>query len=79
MMGWDSATQGILTFTNDDGNLINIIKEYGKITKNKLPTECDVFINGAKVNQQAAQNNALWAECIKVSPSKAARQQTNQE
>ena len=33
MMGWDSATQGILMFTNDDGQLINILKEYGKITK----------------------------------------------
>ena len=62
-MGLDLATQGILTFTNDRGQVINIIKESGKITKNKLLTECDVFINGAKANQQAAQNNAMWAEC----------------
>ena len=38
-------------------------------------TECDVFINGGKTNQEAEQNNATWAECIKTSTSKAARQQ----
>ena len=74
MMGWDSVTQGIITFTNNDGQVINIIKEHGKITKNKLLTECDVFINGAKPNQWAAQNSAMWAKCINTSLSKAARQ-----
>ena len=35
---------------------------------------CEVFINGAKAHQRAAQYNSVWAECIKASLSKAARQ-----
>ena len=66
MIGWDSTTQGILTFTNNNGQVINIIKEYDKITKNKLLTEYDVFINGVKANQQAIQNKAMWTECIEA-------------
>ena len=66
--------QGILNFINNHGHLINIIKEYGKIAKNKLLTECGVFINAAKANQWAAQNNPIWVECIKASLSKAAWQ-----
>ena len=37
MIGWDSAIQGILTFTNNDGQVINISKEFGKITKKQAP------------------------------------------
>ena len=59
---------------HNNRHLINIIKEYRKLTKSKLLTEHDVFINGAKAKQQAAQNNAMWAECIKASLSKAARE-----
>ena len=75
MIGWDSSKQEILTFTKNDEQLINIIKEYGNISKNKLLTKCDIFINGSKSNQQTAQNNIMWVECIKASLSKAARQQ----
>ena len=31
-MGWDSAAQGVITFANADGDLINVITDFGRIS-----------------------------------------------
>ena len=73
MMGWNSANQGILAFTDADNNDIQLIKEYGRIEAAALATQCDVFINGAKRNERAAQNNNMMAQCLMASLTSDAR------
>ena len=63
-MGWDSAAQGIITFANADGDLINVITDFGRISHASILAGADRFINGAQRNQRAAQNNHMMGHSI---------------
>ena len=73
-MGWTSPNQGILSFTAADGTSIKLINQYGRIEAAALSTQCDVFINGAKATERAAQNNNMMAQCLMASLTQEARE-----
>ncbi|KAL3789759.1 hypothetical protein HJC23_006752 [Cyclotella cryptica] len=63
-MGWDSAIQGVIMFANADGDLINVITDFGRISHASILAGADRFINGAQHNQGAAQGNHMMAHSI---------------
>ena len=63
-MGWDSAVQGVITFANADGDMINVITDFGRISHASILAGADRFINGAQRNQRAAQNNHMMGHSI---------------
>jgi hypothetical protein len=65
-MGWNAGNKGITSFTNKDGNTINIIKSYGQIGKVTLRTACERFCKAGKAdaNSRARQNNTMMGICL---------------
>jgi hypothetical protein len=58
-----------MKFTNQNNIVIDIVKNYGQINQANLWAGCKVFCKhgGTKVQQQAAQNNHMMAQCLKKS------------
>jgi hypothetical protein len=69
IMGWNQAGMGITKFPNQQGIIINIIKNYGQIDKLMLKAHCNEFCKatGAKFETCTAQNNHMMAQCVKKS------------
>jgi hypothetical protein len=65
-MGWNTTNKNITSFTNRDGNTINIIKNYGQIDKATLCTTCERFCLAAGANSRtrAKQNNTMMSICL---------------
>jgi hypothetical protein len=65
-MGWNTRNKNITSFTNRDGNTIDIIKNYGKINKATLCTACERFClaEGANSRTRAKQNNTMMSICL---------------
>ncbi len=65
-MGWTKGTKQIITFTNRDGNSINIIKNYGQINEATLKTACEPFCKVREADSQtrAKQNNTMMSNCL---------------
>jgi hypothetical protein len=65
-MGWNTGNKNITSFTNRDGNTINIIKTYGQIDKATLCTACERFClaAGADSRTRAKQNNTMMSICL---------------
>jgi hypothetical protein len=65
-MGWNTGNKNITSFTNRDGNTIDIIKNYGQINKATLCTSCECFCLAAGANSRtrAKQNNMTMSICL---------------
>jgi hypothetical protein len=65
-MGWNAGTKGITSFTNRDGNTIDIIKSYGQIDEVTLRTACERFCKAGEANakSRARQNNTTMGICL---------------
>jgi hypothetical protein len=65
-MGWNTGNKNITSFTNRDGNTINIIKNYGQIDEATLRTVCEGFClaAGADSRTRAKQNNTMMSICL---------------
>ena len=68
IMRWNSGTQNVTKFLNQDNVMINIVKNYGQIAEQDLKVDCETFckVGGARHQAQATQNNHLW---LNASPS----------
>ena len=75
-MGWDDVNQGITTYTVD-GQSIDIITDYGRITKEDIKTQSEpLFLSGgARSTTRAAQNNAMMGTMLLDSLTKEAKTQ----
>ena len=63
--GWSIGPKSIFSFTNDKGNVINLIKEYGQISLETLTTECAKMIGtGAESTTRMSQNNEQCRKCL---------------
>ncbi len=58
VMGWNTRNKNITSFTKRDGNIINIIKNYGQIDEATLRTACECFCSAAEADSRmrAKQN-----------------------
>lgn len=76
LMGWDSTTQGIITYVVNGSN-INIIHDYGQIELDEIISQSEPFYlhNGANHDKRAAQNNAMMAKMLRNSLTPSARNQ----
>jgi hypothetical protein len=65
-IGWNTGNKNITSFTNRDGNTIDIIKNYGQIDKATLRTACECFCSAAGANSRARakQNNTMMSICL---------------
>ena len=74
-MGWNNALQGITTYLDQDGQSINIITDYGRITKEEIKTQSEpLFLaTGAKYQTRAAQNNKMMQLMLFDSLTKEAK------
>jgi hypothetical protein len=65
-MGWNTRNKNITSFTNRDGNIIDIIKNYGQINEATLRTACERFCSAAGANSRtrAKQNNLMMSICL---------------
>jgi hypothetical protein len=63
LMGWTKGTKQITTFTNRDGESIDIIKSYGQIDEATLKTACEQFCKVGEIDSQtcAKQNNMMMS------------------
>ena len=63
--GWSIGPKSIFAFTNDKGNVVNLIKEYGQISLETLTTECAKMIGtGAESETRMSQNNEQCRKCL---------------
>jgi hypothetical protein len=69
IMGWNQGAMGITKFPNQQGVIINIVKNYGQIDEPRLKAHCNEFCKatGAKFESRTAQNNHMMAQCLKKS------------
>jgi len=60
-MGWNQGSKQITSFTNRDGRMVDIIKQYGQIDEAMLKTQCERFCKagGADAQSRAKQNNTM--------------------
>jgi hypothetical protein len=65
-MGWNTENRNITSFTNRDGNTIDIIKNYGQINIATLCTTCERFClaAGATSRTRTKQNNKMMSICL---------------
>ena len=65
-MVWNTGNKNITSFTKRDGNTIDIIKNYGQISKATLCTACEGFCLAAGANSRtrAKQNNTMMSICL---------------
>ena len=75
VMGWNSGTKQITSFTNKDGKTVDIIKQYGQIDEARLKTQCENFCKPGEPNAQtrAKQNNTMMCICLSKSLTSAAQ------
>ena len=75
-MGWNDINQGITHF-NVNGSTYDLIEDYGRIDIKEIQTQCEPFYLyiGTNSQERAAQNNAMMAEMLWNSLSKAAKDQ----
>ncbi len=71
------GTKQITKFTNRDGIVIDIIKNYGQINMATLKTACERFCKVGKADSatQARQNNKMMSMCLANSLSLTAKVQ----
>ena len=76
IMGWNSGTQHVTKFFNQDNVMINTVKNYGQIAEQDLKVGCcETFcgVGGARHQAQATQNNHKMAQCLTKSLASAAK------
>ncbi len=69
IMGWNQGVMRIAKFPNQQGLIINIVKNYGQIDEPTLKAHSNKFCKavGAKFETRAAQNNHMMVQRIKKS------------
>ncbi len=75
IMGWNSGTQNVTKFLNQDNVMIDIVKNYGQIAEQDLKVGCKTFcrVGGARHQARATQNNCMMAQCLTKSLTSAAK------
>ena len=75
IMGWNSGTQNVTKFLNQDNVMINIVKNYGLIAEQDLKVGCKTFcrVSGACHQARATQNNHMMAQCLTMSLTSAVK------
>jgi hypothetical protein len=75
IMGWNSGTQNVTKFLNQDNVMIDIVKNYGQIAEQDLKVGYETFcrVGGARHRAQATQNNHMMAQCLTKSLTSAAK------
>ncbi len=75
IMGWNSGTQNVTKFLNQDNVMINIVKKYGQIAEQDLKVGCKTFcrVPGAGHQTRATQNNHMMAQCLTKSLTSATK------
>ena len=73
-IGWSEGSKNITKFTNQDGNVIDLVTQYGQINVATLKTECERFAKpgGADYGTRATQNNHMMSLCLKNTLTKEA-------
>ena len=75
IMGWNSGTQNVTKFLNQDNVMIDIVKNYGQIAEQDLKVGCETFcrVGGTSHQARATQNNHMMAQCLTKSLTSAAK------
>jgi hypothetical protein len=73
-MRWNHGAQNVTKFLNRKNLMINVVCNYGQITKTDLKSGCEEFYKtgGTRFQGRAVQNNHMMAQCLKKSLAVAA-------
>ena len=66
-IGWSEGSKNITKFTNQDGNVIDLVMKYGQIKVATLKTKCESFVKPGSTDYgtPAMQNNHMMSLCLK--------------